>query len=75
MSDDELRKWLIEEYMDIAKSFYFEGSDETDERNEFAPLFADKVMEKVKARDLIKDNEILVIDTNNFVVKSKHDKI
>ncbi len=43
-TDDELRKALIEKYMDIAASFFFEGSFEEDEREDSAPKFADEVI-------------------------------
>lgn len=42
-NDKVLRAALIEKYMDVAKSFYFEGSSEEDEREEFAPKFADEM--------------------------------
>lgn len=44
-STEELRLRLIEEYMDIARGFYFEGSNEKDEREEYAPNFADRIMQ------------------------------
>ena len=44
---EELRSYFIDEYMDIAASFYFEGSDKSEIGNVDAPQWADKTLAKL----------------------------
>jgi hypothetical protein len=44
MSRDDLRQKLINEYIKIAWTFYFEGSDEETVREELAPEWADRML-------------------------------
>ncbi len=47
MTPKLLREKVIEEYMKVAASFYYEGSDEKTEREEYAPKFADQLIATV----------------------------
>ena len=47
-ADEALHKTLIEEYMKIAQTFYYEGSDEDEQREEYAPKWADEMLHLIK---------------------------
>lgn len=47
-SDTGLREKLIEKYMKVAESFYYEGSYEKDEREKYAPEFANDIMALIR---------------------------
>ena len=47
-ADEALHKTLVKEYMEVAKEFYYEGSSEGEEREEYAPKWADKMLPLIK---------------------------
>lgn len=55
--EHNLRKRLTEIYIDICRGFYFEGSDEKTEREEFAPEFVDKIEHIIRTESMKARNE------------------